>query len=148
MTVIAWDGHAMAADKMQSHGGLHATTIKVHKLPDGRLAGGAGNAALIGEMLYWLAAGADPAKFPTQQRNEKECTSMLVVSRSGAVLQYESTPHPLVIQNKYWAIGSGRDFAIMAMHLGKTATEAVELASQLCNDCGNGVDTLALETTP
>jgi ATP-dependent protease HslVU (ClpYQ) peptidase subunit len=61
------------------------------------------------------------------------------------VLQYESTPHPLVIQDKHWAIGSGRDFAIMAMHLGKTAAESVELASLFCNDCGNGVDTLELE---
>lgn len=39
-------------------------------------------------------------------------------------------------------MGSGRDFAIAAMHCGKTAREAVEIASLYENGCGNGVDVL------
>ena len=32
------------------------------------------------------------------------------------------------VESSFHAVGSGRDFAIAAMHLGKTAREAVELA--------------------
>jgi len=34
---------------------------------------------------------------------------------------------------------------MMAMHLGKSAAEAVALTAALCNDCGNGVDALAID---
>ena len=42
MTVVAWDGVRLAADKRISLGGLHATTTKVHRLADGRLFAGCG----------------------------------------------------------------------------------------------------------
>lgn len=141
MTVVAWDGTTLAADKMTSFGGLHATTTKVHRVGE-YLVSGCGTAALLQEMRRWLADGADPAKFPAQQRDSKESAVLLVVPREGPLLQYETTPFPLTIENRQWAVGSGRDFAIMAMHLGKSAAEAVTLASLFCNDCGNGVDEL------
>ena len=62
---------------------------------------------------------------------------MLVVRKDGPLHQYETTPWPLVLHNKQWAIGSGRDFAMAAMYLGKTARAAVELATVLCCACGN-----------
>ena len=141
MTVVAWDGKTLAADKMTSFGGLFAVTTKVHRVDDALVAG-CGTTALIREMLQWLHNGSDPAQFPAGQRDAKECCSMLVIRRGQPVLQYESTPYPLVIENRQWAIGSGRDFAIMAMHLGKTAPEAVEMTALFCNDCGGGVDAL------
>ena len=70
--------------------------------------------------------------------------SALVVELDGTLSQYETTAYPLRIENRQWAIGSGRDFAVMAMHLGKTAAEAVLLTAQFCHDCGNGVDTVEL----
>jgi ATP-dependent protease HslVU (ClpYQ) peptidase subunit len=142
MTIIAWDGTTLAADKMTSFGGLHGTTTKVHKIGD-ILVGGCGNTALIQEMMRWIHDGCQPDKFPTQQRNPQECASILVINKTQPrIIQYESTPHPIILHNPYWAIGSGRDFAMAAMFLGRTAKEAVEVACVLCNDCGNGVDTL------
>jgi len=70
---------------------------------------------------------------------------VLVLQPDGKVRQYESSPYPLQIENKYWAIGCGRDFAMTAMYLGKTSREAVEIASALCDGCGNGIDSLELE---
>lgn len=145
MTVIAWDGKTLAADKRTNFGGLHATTTKVHRLPDGRLVGCAGNTAQISEMVHWLGAGADSEKMPAIQRDAKECVSALVIEPGGRVLQYENTPHPIVIENPAWAIGSGRDFAMAAMWLGQDARHAVIVACQLDCTCGNGVDELALE---
>ena len=142
MTVVAWDGDLLAADKMTSFGGLHATTTKVHRLKSGAITAGCGTAALIAEMRRWIDDGADPVAFPAGQRNAQECASMLVAEPGGRLLQYESTPYPIVIENRHWAIGSGRDFAMMAMHLGHSALDAVLLTSLLCADCGNGVDAM------
>lgn len=140
MTVIAWDGRTLAADKMTSFGGLHATTTKVHRLADGRLFAGCGATALIQEMRVWVERGADPATFPAAQRVSADSCSILVVELDGTLLQYETTAYPLRIENRQWALGSGRDFAAMAMRLGKSAAEAVILTAEFCNDCGNGVD--------
>jgi hypothetical protein len=140
MTVAAWDGRTLAADKMTDFGGLHATTTKIRRLSGGRLAVGCGAASIVAEVCAWLNAGADPAAFPEAQRSEEGCSPVLVVQPGGALLQYERSPHPVAIENPFWAIGSGRDFAMMAMRLGKTAAEAVALTAELCNNCGNGVD--------
>lgn len=143
MTVVAWDGSTLAADKRTSYGGHHGTVTKIHHLKDGRYAAGCGDAVLCTEFCAWLDAGADPAAFPAAQRDREKCSVMLVVDASGKVLQYEHSPHPITVENRYWAIGSGRDFAMMAMRLGKTADEAVALTAELCHDCGNGVDSVA-----
>ena len=147
MTVIAWDGTTLAADKMTSFGGLHGTTTKLHRIGS-LLVGGCGNTAMIQEMLTWIKNGRQVDKFPERQRDPQECTSIMVISEDSVILQYENTPYPLVIQNPYWAIGSGRDFAMASMFLGKTALEAVEVASTLCNDCGNGIDVMFRSEVP
>ena len=46
------------------------------------------------------------------------------------------------VEDQFAAWGSGRDFALTAMHLGKSAREAVEIACLFENGCGNGVDVL------
>ena len=148
MTVIAWDGTTLAGDKRTSFGGLHATTTKVQRLPNGVMVGCAGNTAQIWEMVHWLAQGADPEKLPAIQRDAKECVTMLVVYRNGELWQYENSPYPIRIEDKQWAIGSGRDFAIAAMRLGRTAAQAVALTCELDMSCGNGVDALMLEPLP
>ena len=145
MTVIAWDGKTLAADKRTNFGGLHGTTTKVHRLPDGSLVGCAGNTAQIAEVVHWLGEGAQSDKMPAIQRDPKECVSALVIRPDGKVLQYENTPYPLLLENRKWAIGSGRDFAVTAMHLGRDAREAVENASIIDSGCGNGVDALTFE---
>lgn len=145
MTVVCWDGKILAADKRTSFGGLHAITTKVHRLPNGSLVGCAGNTAQIGEMIHWLGAGADPDKMPAIQRDAKECVSALVISPEGKVLQYENTPYPIHIENGQWAIGSGRDFALAAMLLGRDAMGAVKVAIVFDAGCGNGIDALTLK---
>jgi len=141
MTVIAWDGKTLAADKRTSFGGLHATTTKIHRLRDGSLVGGSGGTAVIQEMVAWLDAGADPATFPAAQRTEKESVAMLVVRPDRSLVQYDTTPYPSYIENDKWAIGSGRDYAMAVMFMGHDSELAVRVASALDSTCGNGVDT-------
>jgi ATP-dependent protease HslVU (ClpYQ) peptidase subunit len=48
--------------------------------------------------------------------------------RNDGIWIYESTIIPARIKNDFWAIGTGANFAIAAMHLGKSPKEAVEIA--------------------
>ena len=50
--------------------------------------------------------------------------------RNDGIWIYESTIIPARIKNDFWAIGTGANFAIAAMHLGKSPAEAVEIACQ------------------
>jgi hypothetical protein len=52
-----------------------------------------------------------------------------------------------MFEGPFAACGSGRDMALMAMHLGKSAFEAVRLTCELSVDCGNGIDVLELVET-
>lgn len=143
MTTIAWDGETFAADKRTSFGSRIATTIKIHRV-GAMLVGGSGGTAEIQEMVQWIKDGRNPDKFPAAQRDGATCTSMLVIQPDEPIWHYENSPYPLHIYNKQWAIGSGCNYAIAAMHLGKTAREAVEIACLFDSNSGNGVDELTL----
>jgi hypothetical protein len=60
------------------------------------------------------------------------------------ILRYEQDCLPYEIEDKKYAIGSGRDFAIGAMEMGASAEEAVLVASKYEVSCGNSVDILDL----
>lgn len=145
MTVIAWDGKSLAADKRAlTGGGLIRTTTKIFSVLHGlALAGYAGDADAGEEVLAWFADGAQPEKFPASQRDRDNWSGLLVVWNDGRIWKFERGPYPIKFAPQHFAVGSGRDFALMAMHLGKSAREAVELASIFDSGCGNGVDELA-----
>ena len=140
MSIIAWDGKSLAADKRACIGTLIATTTKIFRVGDA-LVGYAGEADGGEELLAWFRA-ADPEKFPESQRDKQSWTGLLVVWPDGHIWKYECTPHPIKFPPQHFAIGSGRELALMAMRLGKTAPEAVLLASEFDSGCGNGVDVL------
>lgn len=143
MTVIAWDGKTLAADKRASNSGLIFPVTKIFK-HRGCLIGGAGDFDRINETIAWFAAGADPAKMPPYARSNDDYVALLVIEPNGSILKYERSAVPFKIEAPFFAIGSGRDFAMAAMHLGRSAVEAVQVACALETGCGNGVDTLEL----
>ena len=144
MTVIAWDGTTLAADRRACMGSLVATTTKIFRVR-GCLVGYSGDACFGEEVLAWFRAGEDPATFPACQRDKDDYAVLLVIRPNGKVQRYERTPHPVSFDSRCHATGSGRDFAMAAMHLGLSAAEAVEVASKLACDCGDGFDTLRLD---
>lgn len=144
MSVVAWDGKTLAADKRFVEGSMIGTCTKVARV--GRaLVGFAGESAMGAQMLAWYRNGAQVDKFPEQQRKSEDTCSFMVVEADGTVLSYERSPFPVKVESKHAAIGSGRDFAMAAMHLGKTSKEAVEVACALDAFCGNGIDVLTHE---
>ena len=141
MSVIAWDGKTLAADKRASCGSYFRTTTKIFKHGMG-LFGYAGEASAGEEVFAWFRDGHNADKFPTSQRDKDDYAGLLVVWDNGELWKYERTPFPLKYPPQQFAIGSGCDFALAAMYCGKTASEAVEVACQFNIWCGNGIDTL------
>lgn len=140
MTVIAWDGKTLAADKLGNYSGLSRTVTKIHRIGD-LLMGVSGNAWVANEVFTWVERGRKPEAFPACQR-DKDDWSMTLIIEARRVLLYERSPYPTRIADGTCAIGSGRDFALAAMHMGADARRAVEVATHFCPDCGLGVDTL------
>jgi len=142
MTVIAWDGTTLAADKRACAEGYIYSVTKVYRIAN-CLVGFSGNAAHIGRYRAWIVGGCDPTTYPPQV--EHEHSRMLVIRRDRTIERYETTGWPMIIEERQHAMGSGRDFAAAAMHLGCDARRAVEVASALSEWCGNGVDTLTFD---
>jgi len=64
--------------------------------------------------------------------------------RSDGIWIYESTIIPAKIKNDFWAIGTGANFAIAAMHLGLTPAEAVKIACLYDTSSHEPVDVMTL----
>jgi hypothetical protein len=139
MTVIAWDGTSLAADRRACGNGQVFSTTKIHRVGD-VFVGVAGYGDKIQEFVAWIMGGRQASTYPDNE--DAHSFVALVIETGGRILQYERTAYPIIVEEVRHAIGSGRDFALMAMHLGKTAAEACELAAQFDEGCGNGVDVL------
>ena len=142
MTTIAWDGKSLAADKRVVICGLQRTTTKIHKV-GAALVGCSGSGYQAAEMLAWARAGFKKNTFPESQRDDELAVEMLVILPTG-IQVYGDTPYAVEYEDKHFAIGSGRDFALAAMFLGKSAQDAVLLAAEFDPGTGSGVDTLTL----
>jgi 20S proteasome alpha/beta subunit len=143
MTVLAWDGITLAADKRGNGVTSISTTTKIFRIND-CLVGYTGQLVFGEQMAEWFKAGENIADFPPSQRDKDDWALLLVVRSNGKLQLYERTPYPATYEDKLFAVGSGADYALAAMHCGRTAAEAVALTCLLDSSCGNGVDTLTL----
>jgi hypothetical protein len=140
MSVIAWDCATLAADRRALRNGLIRTVQKIW-CRNGCLVGYTGDSDAGEEKLAWWGAGADPSAFVESMR--KDDSTLVVVLSTGFIQCYERTPYPVIFPAQHMAFGSGRDYAMAAMHCGRTAREAVEIASHFDYGCGNGCDVLS-----
>jgi hypothetical protein len=141
MTVIAWDGRTLAADKRATSGGGIARTVTKIERHGGSLLAITGCWDTGAEMREWFKAGADPERFPAKAREDR---STLIVIDADGIRTWAIGPHPMRIEEPRCCWGSGRDYAEAAMFLGHDARKAVEVACHFQTDCGNGIDTLTL----
>lgn len=144
MTCIAWDGKTLAADKQSTSHGMRRTTTKIHRVSDGMIAMCGGGAHCYA-LLAWFKSQRNPEEWP-QCTDEDSSGSVIHFTRDG-VFVYNGAGFPCgePIEDKFIAFGCGRDYAMAAMHLGRTAIEAVEVACVFDTGCGMGIDTLEFE---
>lgn len=143
MTTIAWDGRTLAGDRRGNAGGMAYELSKIRRTADGRLLGFSGDIGVGMLMLDWLDRGGAR---PPQQDTDRWAT-VLEITPDGACWCHGRDSR-WRIEQPFFAIGSGRDFALAAMALGRSAAEAVDLAARFDTGTGNGVDALALAEAP
>lgn len=147
MTVVAWDGVTLAADKRCVDGnGLRGTLTKISVTDDGKLLAITGRHSIGMRLLAWWAEGCEPDRFP--EVAEEDGATLVVISRANdgkpIVSSYTSGPYPVVFEDQFRAWGSGRDFALAAMYLGCDARRAIEVTCHFQTDCGDGIDSIEL----
>jgi hypothetical protein len=141
MTVVAWDGRTLAADRMANCNGHPRSVTKVFRLDPFRLVAVTGISHKAHEILEWLRdPNREQDKFP-----RGDDAHVYVVYRDGTAECYEGGPIPVPIVERQFAAGAGRDYALAALYLGYDARRAVEVACALDIYCGNGIDTLSFE---
>lgn len=139
MTVIAWDGKTLAADRQATYGEMKNVTTKVFRF-DNRLMAGAGEHTGVHAIINWLTGDMKAEKYPKNVR-----ASVWVVVKGGPTLRFEDSPYPVTIEDLFWADGTGGCVALGALAMGATARKAVELAAQHCTGCGMGVSEMSFD---
>lgn len=133
MTTIAWDGLTMASDSQCSYHSMD--TQKVHRLNDGSLVGLAGNSGLCLRVMRALERGKTEPYAPGDY-------SYLRVWPDGRA-EVSAGDGAIPMPHRFFAIGSGSDYAMGAMAMHATAAEAVRVASMFDSDTGGRVHTMA-----
>ena len=149
MTVIAYDGRFVAADRWIVNG--HGMTSITHKIEvwESEVLATSGAADHGEALVIWYKDGKKPAAFPVPHaggNSSEDNGSYLYVFRRGAPVQvFQTWPSPILFDATEFAAGSGGDVARTAMHLGRDAREAAKVANELNIYCGGGVDYIDLD---
>lgn len=144
MTTIAWDGNILAADTQADLGSYKAKVTKIFKIKN-HLVFSSGAFDRINALFQWFENGADPDKYPAFQSNNDDSVCLNIITPEKIIMRYERTPYPFIVNEPFFACGSGRDFALAAMHLGLNAKQAVGIAHRFDPHTGSEIDTLTIE---
>lgn len=147
MSVIAWDGKSVAADRLGCVAECALTTTKIWRdEASGIVVATTGDASFGLAIVQWWKDGAESKQWPAFQSTD-DWARMIVFEPGEKPYSYERQPFKQIVEDPFMAWGSGRDFALGAMAMGATAREAVEIASRFNVYCGNGIDAFDLEKT-
>jgi len=139
MSVVAWDGSVVAADKRACLAGAAMTVTKIWRQPDGIVFATTGDLSFGLAAIQWWKDGADPKAWPPFQTTD-DWARVLIFEPGQRPYCYERQPVRQVVEDPFMAWGSGREFALGALAMGADARRAVEVACQFNVDCGNGID--------
>ena len=144
MTTIAYDGKTLAGDKQTTYGNTPVVCTKLQRIKwKGKEAilGSSGAVIDCDIVIDWIIKGEKGKPEITQDEFD---LSILLVNSEGVhyMTEFPKWHHMGKVK---WAIGSGSNYALGAMEAGKTAKEAIEIASRLDVHTGLGVDTMTLK---
>jgi len=139
LSVIAWDGHIIAADRQITTGGNRLYGHKIFQHGE-IVIGAVGTLTKALGLKRWYLAGAKIEDMPEADSETHEGTSIIVISKK-SVVHYYFDPDPVPIVGKQrCAWGCGKDLALGAMEMGADAIEAVKVACKYDVNCGMGVE--------
>lgn len=143
MTVIATDRKIMVADKQTSTSdGIKISATKIFKVGDW-IVGIAGTAIDGFIFLDWFKEhinGSDE-DYPFSADSDADFYCLCLNTTTDELRLYtELRERFMPIENPFFAVGCGSSVAMTAMKLGKSPVEAVELACEMVEGCGMGID--------
>lgn len=146
MTVVAWDGHTMAADRKASTGAAPYEVTKLFRFTDSAghicIAGVAGCLRTGLAQIEWLRSGKQ-GEYP-QSKDDEDYSTMLAATLlptgETRVLRYESKLPAIPLEGRWCVAGSGGAEAGALLESGASAVEAAKVACRLDQDCGLGID--------
>lgn len=139
MTVIAWDGRVLAADKCALYGDHRKVGTKIFRPVTDTVLGACGSIGAGLSLVEWYNNGCKRDEWPECQKDKDDWALLIVASKEG-VYWYERLPYKIRLEQPFMAWGRGGEFAMGALAMGATAVQAVEVASKYCDGCGMGVD--------
>lgn len=145
MTTIAWDGKTLAADKQMVVGGGSCHIVTKIKKIRGNLCFVSGSNDSCAALMEWFAD--ENASLPEFQKSESDYTPFFVITPDGIIQRHGRFGAITVIEDSFYASGSGMHYALAVMAMGGDAVKAVEIASRFDQDTGMGIDTLTLDGT-
>ena len=139
MSVVAWDGETLAADRALGRGETKTEGSKLFVSRNKKRA-----CAVVGD----VAEGFALAKwYISSRRGAAPVTSdsTLIIVEDGACYEIGSNGQPIRVEGKFAAWGSGDQVAIGALAHGASAIEAVKICCTHCDGCGFGVDSFTVQ---
>lgn len=129
MTTIAYRDGVLAADtSMTVSGVMVGRMVKIVRRADGDMAGGAGDAAMVGTFNEWFLAGESGTR-PELKEGDNWIDRSVIFRRSGAIDIFEPRGR-FTCTAPYYAVGSGKEAALGAMFAGADAETAVRAAME------------------
>jgi hypothetical protein len=125
----------IAADSCVSGDDSHYLIEKLRRGKDS-IYGGCGDFEKLLKFYQTIESGGDL---------DSDTDVTILELRHDGIWIYESCIIPARIKNDFWAVGTGANYAIAAMHLGKTPREAVEIAAMFDPGTSAPIDCLKLE---
>ncbi len=143
MTTIAYRDGVLAADTRATSGDVIVGSSALKIAKRGRvMAAASGTSAYARRFMDWFRSGMKGDPPPSIDPNDHDtfCWGLLVTGDDRRVLLQQ--PGWIVERGPYFAMGSGRDFALGAMAHGASAEEAVRAA--IAHDVYSGGDITVL----
>lgn len=138
MTVIAWDGKTLAADRQITSGYTKNKRITKIRKYGNVLCGVTGETKYADALFKWVEGGRIKERFPSFSDDNQV---MLVVIDDKDLIEYwSSTFETKYPRDERTSWGSGKELALGAMAAGADAKKAAEIAREYDLYCGGGVD--------
>lgn len=142
MTTMAWDGTHLAADRQLSTGGsfpcIRGYRAKLEIIA-GLCVGSLGRSLDGFKFDNWVRNGSERFAYP---EGLEDNFIGLILNAKGQLHKYHNDSEGIgdLVVTKEGYGNAGADFVAGAMHGGKTAMHAVQLAHEYCVFTGGGVD--------
>lgn len=140
MTTIAANRKCMAGDQKVTDDDTYFRTRKIRRI--GKcIVGAAGTGPACIKFLRWLEK-ADPNADPPKFGKDDELAALVLTPKG--LFVYDTSCEPEEILDGFYAVGSGKQAALAAMHLGCDPGKAVEIAATVDTSTGLPVEVLTL----